>query len=84
MSKPLKFRSVGFTDAAIDFPLSEGAIEIIAIHNGVDVSKLPQEFKYAPNVWMCCWIELLADKKSRGHVVRDGTRWLSPEELEKL
>ena len=58
------FRKIGFTQAAIRFPLLAGAQEIIAICNGTTPSDMPQAWCYAPNAYMQKWYEWLAAERS--------------------
>lgn len=43
------FRSVGFTDAAIDYPRDDLALAMFAAFNGVTVDQLPDAMKFFPN-----------------------------------
>lgn len=45
----IDFRSVGFTNAAIDFPRSDLALVMFAAFNGVSVDQLPEAMRYFPN-----------------------------------
>lgn len=76
------FRKIGFTDAAIDFPLSAYGQEIIAEHNGVTVGQLPEAARYSSNAYMHSWIEALGARKSKGLSTRHQTgRWLLLNEV---
>lgn len=45
----IDFRSVGFTDAAINHPRGELALVMFAAFNGVSVNQLPEAMRYFPN-----------------------------------
>jgi hypothetical protein len=82
---PEEFRAVGFTAAAAEFPLSNSAAEIVAIHNGVARIAMPPAFFYAPNAYMRDWLEALGERLARGETVRDPDgRWHTPDRLRKL
>ena len=78
----LDFRKVGFTADAINYPLSEGGKEIVALHNGVGVATMPAEFSYAPNLYMQRWMDALGARLEVGLAVKhDSGRWLQPSEI---
>lgn len=73
----MDFREVGFTDDAINFPLSPGAACIVAEHNGIPPHLMPTEFWFAPNEYMRDWLEWLAVQKATGQPYKDGKSWKS-------
>ena len=45
----IDFRSVGFTDDAINYPRDDVALTLFAAFNGVRVDQLPEAMRYFPN-----------------------------------
>lgn len=83
MTRPLNFRGVGFTDAAVNYPLSPAGQKVIADHNGVTVDRLPAEFCYSSGPGMRRWIEALGALWLAGACVRDPDgRWWTMKRLE--
>lgn len=44
-----EFRKVGYTGEAAAYPLNEAQQKWLADFNGVDVSEMPDAWRYAPN-----------------------------------
>lgn len=80
----LDFRKAGFTDAAIDFPLSDAGCAIVAEHNGIAPDQMPPEWRYAPNAYMQRWLDALGTLKMEGRTVRIEGRWITPIEIYAL
>ena len=79
----INFRAVGFSNQAINFPLSLSGQQIIAMHNGVHADQLPEAARYSSNAYMHKWIERLGEEMAAGHVVNhDNGAWLTLNELE--
>lgn len=79
----IDFCKVGFTDAAINYPLSHAGQLVIALHNGVEVSQLPEAFRYSSGPGMHRWIETLGRLLVAGACVRDDDgRWWTMARLE--
>lgn len=77
------FRAIGFSDNAINFPLSEAGQAIIAEHNGVSVEQLPEAFRYSSNAHMHRWMGALGARKLAGLPTRhESGRWLLMGEIE--
>lgn len=60
-----QLRDAGYTAAARNYPLSEEGAQWVARFNGIEISKMPAAWWYAPNVAMRAAIESqqLADNK---------------------
>ena len=71
-----RFRKSGMTEDALNYPLTEGGVAIVAEHNGVAVEQMPAEWHFAPNAWMQRWLNNLGERKARGEQVRAAGRWL--------
>ena len=69
-----EFRTVGYTGAARHFPLSRAACAVVAELNGVGIATLPLAFQYAPNAYMCEWMEWLGAEKAEGRPIKSGDR----------
>jgi hypothetical protein len=69
-----EFRKVGFTAAALDYPLSDAACAVIAEFNGVDAEKMPLGWRYAPNLYMHRWMEWLGKEKAAGRSIWNADR----------
>lgn len=70
------------TDAAINYPLSDNAVAIIAETNGVEPHHLPAEWRYAANEYMRDWMEVLGSMRAAGwqYRERDGQLFL-PDDI---
>jgi len=80
-----RFRKVGFSADAENYPLSDAGLLIVAEHNGIQVEKLMDEFRYAPNPHMQKWLDALGRARLEGHSVRDpDRRWWTRDRLQEI
>lgn len=78
----INFRAIGYTDEAINYPLSPAGISIIAEHNGVSPDQLPEAARYSSGPYMHKWIEALGSARGLDRTVRDADgRWFGMSEL---
>ena len=64
---------------------SDGALDIIALHNGVDRETMRRIRPIAPNPYMHRWMEALGARLVAGLPTRSAPdRWLVPEEMPEM
>lgn len=54
---PAEFRASGFTEAAINYPLSDRAFGWLCKFNGIATDRAPRSWRYAPNPTMQAWLD---------------------------
>lgn len=66
MSVPTEeeFRASGWTKAAANFPLSEGAVKVRCAYNGITIEQAPRTWWYAPNAYVQADLESKAKQPS--------------------